>query len=291
MHFYCLDWMTDSSGRELLISGAADKRVLVWDPDRMDTVRKLSGHTETINCVAASPDGERIASCGNDDTVRLYLADDEQVVLTGHTDEVNIVAWSPSGKRLASCGNDALTIVWDAETGREVFRDDGHGSVVNSVAWSPDGRLLATGGDDGTVRVFSAETLQLVGTLRGLDGHAQWVGFDASGKLLAARSNQRGVLLWRTDTWDVVSVLPETTSQIVIPMLAFHPHRTTLCTLGERDMAVRIWDLDPDLLLDARRQLLETAPSAKPSYKMVSSAYLDALQVLWPFGKPENRRN
>jgi len=55
-----------------LVSGSFDKRVRVWDADTGQPVGKpLTGHTSTVNSVAFSPDGTRIASGSWDKTVRV----------------------------------------------------------------------------------------------------------------------------------------------------------------------------------------------------------------------------
>jgi len=40
--------------------------------------------------------------------------------LTGHSDRVNVVAFSPNGNRVASGSHDRLVKIWDTETGVEV---------------------------------------------------------------------------------------------------------------------------------------------------------------------------
>jgi hypothetical protein len=64
------------------------------------------------------------------------------------------VAWHGDGTRLASGGDDGTVRVWDATTYAELARLEGHGDWVWSVAWHGDGTQLASGGDDGTVRVW-----------------------------------------------------------------------------------------------------------------------------------------
>jgi tetratricopeptide (TPR) repeat protein len=66
------------------------------------------------------------------------------------------VAFSPDGRRLASASNDQTVRVWDAATGKELLTLKGHTGRVFSVSFSPDGRRLASAGFDRTVRVWEA---------------------------------------------------------------------------------------------------------------------------------------
>ena len=116
------------------------------------------GHSASINTVAWSPDGKRIASGSDDHTVQVWDAANGGHVFTyrGHTDHVVTAAWSPDGKRIASGSNDGTAQVWDAADGGHVFIYRGHSGPVWTVAWSSSGKRIASGSADKTVQVWLA---------------------------------------------------------------------------------------------------------------------------------------
>ena len=80
--------------------------IWLYDAESGEEVSLLTEHTNKVNSMAFSPDGQTIASTGDweDNTIRLWDVDTRQQLktLTGHTGDVNSISFSPDGQTIAS---------------------------------------------------------------------------------------------------------------------------------------------------------------------------------------------
>jgi WD40 repeat protein len=70
------------------------------------------------------------------------------------------VAFSPDGTRIVSGSDDNTLKVWDAQTGQETLTLTGHKETVNGVAFSPDGTRITSSSYDGTIKVWDGSVKQ-----------------------------------------------------------------------------------------------------------------------------------
>jgi eukaryotic-like serine/threonine-protein kinase len=245
---YQINCLAFSRDGQRLVSGGynldteGSTNVTIWDAARGYEPLTLKGHTQFVTCVAVSPDGRRVASGSEDQTVRLWDAKtgQELAALQGHTGRVSSVAFSPDGKRLASAGQaENIVRVWDADTGKEARTLRGHAGEVCCVTFSPDGERLASASLDGTVRVWDAATGEETQTLRGHTGGVDSVAFSPDGRRIVSGSEDKTVRVWDVDTGQNPLTLRGHTGAVLC--VAVSPDGQRLVS-GSADWTVKLWD-------------------------------------------------
>ena len=240
------------------------------------------GHSGPVNAGVWSPDGQRIASAGSDNTVQVWDATNGGNVYTytGHSDVVLSVTWSPNGQRIASASSDKTVQVWDAVNGGNVYIYKGHSSVVNAVAWSSDGQHIASSSSDHTVQVWDATNGGNVYTYPGHSSYVYGVAWSSDGQRIASASADHTVQVW--DATNGGNVYTYTGHSGVVLSVTWSPNGQRIVS-GSDDNTVQVWDATSggNVYIYKGHSSIVNAVAWSPNGQHIASASSDHTVQVW----------
>lgn len=140
------------AGNEIY-SGGIDNDIKVWDLRKKAVAYSLIGHNDTVTSLEISPDSQYLLSNAHDSTVRTwdirpFAPTDRSVKVydgapTGIEKNLLRASWSPDGKMITAGSGDRTVVVWDAASGKLLYKLPGHKGAVNDVRFSPTGEPLS----------------------------------------------------------------------------------------------------------------------------------------------------
>jgi WD40 repeat protein len=119
-----------------------------------------------------------------------------------HDDLIYKGFFNPQGTRIVTCSRDKSAVVWDARSGRALFRfknRDANG--IPHAQFSPDGRKIVTAnGYDNTATVWNLENGAPVAVLKGHTAHVGYAAFGPDSQTVVTASDDKAAIFWNADT-------------------------------------------------------------------------------------------
>ncbi|KIK96890.1 hypothetical protein PAXRUDRAFT_825486 [Paxillus rubicundulus Ve08.2h10] len=163
---------------------AETAEVPVSRPPRVEYLATLSRHSAAVNVVRFSPNGELIASAGDDGMVIIWASSSTPPTATYGGDlttddlqyekeywkprttfrcttmQVYDLAWSPSGEYILAGSTDNCARVFTSIDGKCVHEIAEHSHYVQGVAWDPLNEYIATQSSDRSMHIYRISTKQ-----------------------------------------------------------------------------------------------------------------------------------
>ena len=247
----------EAPGDRLLLTAGADAATRVWrglgPQQRPEALAVLVGHADSVECAAASPDGQLVASGGWDGKLLLWRCGAALVAAAegsdGGSDEEGGGAEQAAGGRAAArkrrrgAGGAGIAAGSHEEAPRAELV--GHGQCVAGVAWPALG-ALASASWDHSVRLWDVETGTNTDTLNHNKAvHAVAAAPSGSGGLVAFGGAERAVRLWdpRARSSEVLAVRSLPSHGGWVAALAWHPTSLHHLVSASHDGSAKLWDV------------------------------------------------
>ncbi|MFO0893232.1 MAG: protein kinase, partial [Isosphaeraceae bacterium] len=202
----------------LIATACLSGHVAAWGEPGWSATFRHDEPTSRFQVVAISPDGRRLAAAG----------------------QVN--AYFPSGGAVPNLTSaNALLVVFDLESGREVWRDAGaETGIIRDLAFSPDGETIASADNVGSVTLWDAGGGRVLNRLRGHHRVVSHLAFSPDGEKLASASWDSTVAVWSLSLGLPIARLQGHMRSVLC--VTFSPDGRRLATSSE-DRTVRLWDV------------------------------------------------
>ncbi|KAF3215340.1 hypothetical protein TWF191_009319 [Orbilia oligospora] len=236
--------------------GLENGLIEIWDCNpkipASNRIRRLKGHTESVDSMSLSNDGLQLASASQDNTIKIWntatvkISDTTSGILLqtllGHTDPIQAVAFSDDGALVASGSNDNTIRIWESDSPAldEISDDHMHTSSVTAIAFSKDGEQIASGSSDMTIKIWSISGA-FIQALHGHSSTVRSIAFSQDGGRIVSGSADNAAKIWDiSGTGSCIQTLEGHTSSV--QSVGFSNDGERIVT-GSYDKTVKIWNV------------------------------------------------
>jgi WD40 repeat protein len=231
----------DQKAKRLLTGGREPQLWDVTTGRRLQTfpVTGMRGHYADWD-VSLTPDGSHAIASYSDHSVRVWNTASGAEALRWTAPGVASGLAATRDRVLLGDRWDKLLLLYDLQTGKELFRTKTRTSGTECVAISDDGRFGLSAGGDKRIRLWDLAAGRQVAELAGHTGPVQCVRFGPGGKTAVSGASDKTVRVW--DLKEARELMSFANHPRIVDCVAFAPDGSSVAS-GARDGIVRVWDL------------------------------------------------
>jgi len=290
-----------------VVSSSDDCTINLYDWESGKYMRSMRGHTSAVQDLDFDPEGDRLASCSSDMSIKIWDMTDDSFrcvrTLQGH--DHNVCGVRFFADMLISCSRDATIKMWDMNSGFCRKTLHAHDEWVKCIAVSACGSLIASGSMDKSVRVwsqasgswdcsqiyndhdhvvecvefsnYSADKVLTNAEESKEDAYKEEEG-PPQPRFLASGSRDRSILIY--DLEEVKCIMMLKGHDNWVRSLQWHPAGKYLVTCAD-DKSIRVWDL-------ARRREKSSARLEKAHKMFVQTLHYSLISAVVVTGGADN---
>ena len=171
----------------ILAFGLNSETIALWDPQTRETITEIHARGQ-IHALAISPDGQRLATAGDNKTVCLWNCCPKRLaILAADSPSEAALTFTP-GKSQVAVGIENGTISrWD-NTGKAIGRMPGnHGSIKQIISAASGQQLAWISGQDNWAWIGDSDSQKI----ESLDQYVTALQFNATGRELVWAANKK----------------------------------------------------------------------------------------------------
>ncbi|MXV76889.1 WD40 repeat domain-containing protein [Candidatus Poribacteria bacterium] len=189
-----------SADSNIIATGSADKTARLWNANTGESIRTLTGHTDTVYTPVFSPDGNKLVTHCNDSALRLWDINTGKNIITHQREKQSVnFNFSPDSRTLAIATEAGDVSLWNTNTGKKIRTFVRHSQYVHPPLFSSNGNTMVTYSKDRSVRLWNVHTGENINTLN-IMGTVNSVLHAPDGELIAITSHKETVSMWNVET-------------------------------------------------------------------------------------------